>query len=69
MLAGRKLFLSLPGAAAVGLLDMYYEERKPHVAAIIHQAVALGRVVCISDPTEAAIRDMRSWLPRGLMGC
>ncbi len=52
-----KLDLVLRGKAPDTLLDTYGEERKPHVAAIIEQAVALGRVVCVSDPGEAAARD------------
>ena len=52
-----KLDLVLAGKAPDSLLDTYGEERKPHVAAIIEQAVALGRVVCVRDPGEAAARD------------
>lgn len=52
-----KLDLVLAGRADATLLDSYVDERKPHVRAIIDQAVALGRVVCISDPVEAATRD------------
>ncbi len=52
-----KLDLVLRTDAADTLLDTYEEERKPHVAAIIEQAVALGRVVCVSGPAEAALRD------------
>ena len=52
-----KLDLILRGSATADLLDTYCEERKPHVAAIIDQAVALGRVVCVSDPAQAAARD------------
>jgi len=52
-----KLDLVLRGVAPDALLDTYGDERKPHVAAIIEQAVALGRVVCVSDQAEAAARD------------
>ncbi len=52
-----KLDLVLRGTAPDALLDTYYEERKPHVTAIIEQAVALGRVVCVTDPGEADVRD------------
>lgn len=52
-----KLDLVLSGHAAETLLDSYVEERKPHVRAIIDQAVELGKVVCISDPAQAAARD------------
>ena len=52
-----KLDAVLHGQAPETLLDTYTAERKPHVAAIIEQAVALGKVVCVSDPVEAAARD------------
>ena len=52
-----KLDLVLSGKASEELLDSYVLERKPHVRAIIDQAVALGRIVCVSDPVEAALRD------------
>jgi 2-polyprenyl-6-methoxyphenol hydroxylase-like FAD-dependent oxidoreductase len=52
-----KLDLVLFGNADETLLDSYAEERKPHVRAIIDQAVELGKVVCTSDPVAAAARD------------
>ncbi len=52
-----KLDLVLRRAAADTLLDSYMDERKPHVRAIIEQAVELGKIVCISDPDAAAERD------------
>lgn len=47
------------------LLDSYEVERKPHVGAIIDQAVALGRISCMTDPVAAAERD--DALLRGLV--
>lgn len=52
-----KLDLILAGRAEDDLLDTYEAERKPHVRAIIEQAVELGKVVCLSDPVTAAVRD------------
>jgi len=52
-----KLGLVLQGRAPDALLDTYTEERKPHVAAIIEQAVELGKVVCVSDHAQALARD------------
>jgi flavoprotein hydroxylase len=52
-----KLDLVLAGRAADGLLDTYATERVPHVAAVIDFSMALGRVICIADPAEAAARD------------
>jgi 2-polyprenyl-6-methoxyphenol hydroxylase-like FAD-dependent oxidoreductase len=52
-----RLKLILRGLAGPGLLKSYEEERKGHVAAVISRAVALGKVVCITDPREAARRD------------
>jgi len=46
------------GASDV-LLDTYQAEREPHVEGIIHAAIALGKVVCTTDPAVAAARDAR----------
>jgi 2-polyprenyl-6-methoxyphenol hydroxylase-like FAD-dependent oxidoreductase len=54
-----KLDLVLAGRAAEPLLDSYTSERLPHVRALIEFAVSLGRVICVSDPAEAAERDRR----------
>ena len=54
-----KLDLVLRGAAQEGLLDSYMTERSPHVSAMIQLSVALGRVICVADPAEAAARDQR----------
>jgi len=54
-----KLDLVLAGRAAKALLDTYPSERIPHVRALIDLAVALGRVICVPDPSEAAARDRR----------
>jgi 2-polyprenyl-6-methoxyphenol hydroxylase-like FAD-dependent oxidoreductase len=52
-----KLDLILQGNADTSLLDTYSIERRPHVRSIIEQAVMLGRIICITDPTLAAARD------------
>lgn len=52
-----KLDAVLAGRASSSLLDTYPTERIPHVRAIIDFSMALGRVICIADPAEAAGRD------------
>ena len=54
-----KLDLVLRGQAGEALLDTYQTERAPHVSAMIELSVALGRVICVADPAEAAARDAR----------
>ena len=52
-----KLSLVLRAKTDGGILDTYEAERKPHVGAIIAQAVALGRISCTTDPAAAERRD------------
>ena len=52
-----RLDLVLRDEAPATLLVSYEEERKRHVTTVIERAVALGKVVCITDPIEAAKRD------------
>jgi 2-polyprenyl-6-methoxyphenol hydroxylase-like FAD-dependent oxidoreductase len=54
-----KLDLVLGGRARDALLDSYGSERAPHARATIEFSVALGRVICVADPREAAERDAR----------
>jgi 3-(3-hydroxy-phenyl)propionate hydroxylase len=54
-----KLDLVLRGLASEALLDSYMSERAPHVSGMIDLSVALGRVICVADPAEAAARDRR----------
>jgi 2-polyprenyl-6-methoxyphenol hydroxylase-like FAD-dependent oxidoreductase len=54
-----KLDLVLSGRAGQALLDTYESERASHVRAMIDLSVALGRVICVADPEEAAARDRR----------
>lgn len=54
-----KLDLVLRGRAGEHLLDTYQSERAPHVQAMIEMSVALGRIICVADPAEAAERDRR----------
>lgn len=49
--------LVLKGVASPDLFDGYTPERRPQVRAIIDASIAMGRLVCISDPAEAAKRD------------
>ena len=52
-----KLHLVLGGLASDDLLDMYEEERLPSAKAAIEFSMELGKVICVPDPAEAAIRD------------
>jgi resorcinol 4-hydroxylase (NADPH) len=45
--------------ASPQLLDSYGPERREHVCEIIRQAVELGRLICMLDPTDVAVRDAR----------
>lgn len=49
-----KLELALQG---IDVLGTYEEERRPHAEAVIGLAMELGKVICVSDPDEAAARD------------
>jgi len=52
-----KLDLVLGGRAGAGLLDAYEAERRDNVRAVIDVSMALGQVICVTDPAEAAARD------------
>jgi flavoprotein hydroxylase len=52
-----KLDLVLTGRAAPALLATYEEERRPGAVAAIDTSIALGKVICVPDPAEAAARD------------
>jgi len=52
-----KLDLVLSGRAEESLLDTYTSERLPHVQGYIHFSIELGKVICISDPEAANMRD------------
>jgi flavoprotein hydroxylase len=54
-----KLHLVLAGHASEALLDTYMTERAPHVSSMIDLSVALGRIICVADPADAAVRDAR----------
>jgi 2-polyprenyl-6-methoxyphenol hydroxylase-like FAD-dependent oxidoreductase len=49
--------LILKGISSQELLEGYTPERRPQVRAVIDASIAMGQVVCISDPEEAARRD------------
>jgi len=52
-----RLDLVLDGRAPSSLLDGYELERRPNVCAVIDFSMALGKVICVADPAEAADRD------------
>ncbi|TLS46607.1 bifunctional 3-(3-hydroxy-phenyl)propionate/3-hydroxycinnamic acid hydroxylase [Streptomyces montanus] len=52
-----KLHLVLGGRAPDTLLDTYESERRPHVTAITHMAIGLGKVANTHDVKAAAARD------------
>ena len=52
-----KLAAVIKRGADPALLDSYQSEREPPVRSVIELAIAMGRVVCISDPQAAAARD------------
>ncbi|MCC6766878.1 MAG: bifunctional 3-(3-hydroxy-phenyl)propionate/3-hydroxycinnamic acid hydroxylase [Deltaproteobacteria bacterium] len=52
-----KFDVVLAGRAPAALLDTYPRERVPHVRGVIDFSMALGKVICIADPVEAAARD------------
>lgn len=54
---GWRLDLVLRGVAGDELLDSYGSERKDHVRHYIDFSMELGKVICITDPEEAAARD------------
>jgi 2-polyprenyl-6-methoxyphenol hydroxylase-like FAD-dependent oxidoreductase len=57
-LAWRLLGL-LRGQVTDAVLESYTEERRRHVEAVIARAVALGQIICITDPAQAAARDQQ----------
>jgi len=52
-----KLDLVLAGRAVDALLDTYGQERIPHVRSLVAMGLSLGRMMCLTDPVEAAARD------------
>jgi len=52
-----KLHLVLGGQAPDALLDTYESERRPHVTALTHAAIGLGKVANTHDAEAAAARD------------
>ena len=54
-----KLDAVLRGVASPDLLDSYTTERQHHARAFVDFSVSLGKVICITDPDEAAERDRR----------
>lgn len=54
-----RLDLVLDGLAEDGILDSYGTERLDHVKHYIDFSMQLGKIICITDPAEAAARDER----------
>lgn len=54
-----KLSAILRGVASEPLLDTYSSERQQHADAFIHYSTTLGRVICVTDPHQANVRDRR----------
>jgi flavoprotein hydroxylase len=52
-----KVDLVVTGRAAPGLLTTYEEERRPGAVVALDTSIALGQVICVADPAEAAERD------------
>jgi 3-(3-hydroxy-phenyl)propionate hydroxylase len=52
-----KLASVLRGEADDRLLESYQAEREPHVRAIIETAIAMGKIICLTDPEAAAARN------------
>jgi 2-polyprenyl-6-methoxyphenol hydroxylase-like FAD-dependent oxidoreductase len=52
-----KLDLVLAGKAADAIIGTYASERIPHVRRAIELSIELGKVICVTDPAEAAMRD------------
>ncbi|WP_423798103.1 bifunctional 3-(3-hydroxy-phenyl)propionate/3-hydroxycinnamic acid hydroxylase [Neobacillus sp. SAB-20_R2A] len=52
-----KLDLVLSGKVDDNFLDMYTKERNPHNRDVVEAALFLGKVICVTDPEAAALRD------------
>jgi hypothetical protein len=52
-----RLPLVVAGTAPDTLLDDYVAERRDQVATIVNETVAMGRLICATDPQETAARD------------
>ena len=52
-----RIDLVLGGRAAAGLLDSYTTERLYHVKQIVEGSVAIGQMMCVTDPDEAEERN------------
>ncbi|WP_036511206.1 bifunctional 3-(3-hydroxy-phenyl)propionate/3-hydroxycinnamic acid hydroxylase MhpA [Nocardia aobensis] len=54
-----KLDRVLRGVSGPALLDTYTSERSVHLQHAIAMSVELGKVICVLDPDQAALRDQR----------
>ena len=52
-----RLQMLLAGAVPDTVLDSYVTERIGHVSNLIRQTIEIGKVICITDPAAAAMRD------------
>lgn len=53
-----KLAMATRGEAGNGLLDSYEAERRDHVSAMIQLSTWVGRLVSVTNPVVAAVRDL-----------
>lgn len=54
-----RLAAVIAGEASVSLLQSYGPERTEHVQEIVRQAVEMGRIICMLDPADVAVRNER----------
>lgn len=52
-----KLDRVLAGRSVASILDSYGTERGPHVRDLVEYSMMLGRIICVTNPAEAATRD------------
>jgi 2-polyprenyl-6-methoxyphenol hydroxylase-like FAD-dependent oxidoreductase len=53
-----RLALLVKGEGRDALLDDYSEERRTQVAQIVRETVAMGELICMTDPEQTALRDV-----------
>jgi 2-polyprenyl-6-methoxyphenol hydroxylase-like FAD-dependent oxidoreductase len=52
-----RLALLVKGTGRLSLLDDYVVERRVQVAQIVRETVAIGQLICMTDPEQSALRD------------
>jgi 2-polyprenyl-6-methoxyphenol hydroxylase-like FAD-dependent oxidoreductase len=53
-----RIALVVKGEGKDSLLDDYVTERSAQVAQIVEDTVAIGRIICMTDPEQTALRDI-----------